>query len=111
MSLLDSELLSRGKPAEVPHISHQLVVLHAVVDVRNEHLHWISLSPVPALKGFGHLAIVGSLDPDLGNVAVVETLVRKIGIHPHLVCWHPTEPNQELPTYESVTQRDALINI
>ena len=37
--LLDSELLSWGKPTEVPHISHQLVVLHAVVDVRNEHLH------------------------------------------------------------------------
>ena len=37
--LLDSELLSRGKPAEVPHVSHQLVVLHAMVDVRDEHLH------------------------------------------------------------------------
>ena len=64
------------------------------------------------LKGFWHLAIVSSLDPDLGDVAVVQTLVRKSGIHPHLVCWHPTEPNQELPTYESVTPpRDALINI
>ena len=35
----------------------------------------------------------------------------KSGIHPHLVSWHPTEPNQELPTYESVTSRDALIKL
>ena len=45
-SLLDSELLSRGEPAEVPHVSHQLVVLHAMVDVRDEHLHGIGVIPL-----------------------------------------------------------------
>ena len=37
--LLDGELLAGGEPAEVPHVGHQLVVLHPVVDVRDEHLH------------------------------------------------------------------------
>ena len=38
MLLLDGEFLPRGKAAQVPHVGHQLVVLHPMVDVGDEHL-------------------------------------------------------------------------
>ena len=35
---LDGEVLPRQEAAQVPHVRHQLGVLHPVVDVRDEHL-------------------------------------------------------------------------
>ena len=65
---LDGELLVRGEPTDVPHLLHEVGEGHAVVDV-----------------GDKDLAIVGGLDSDLRNIAVIEPLVGLSRVQTHLV--------------------------
>merc|ERR1719334_2827706 len=70
----DSGVFSWRETTEVLHVCHELVVLHTVVYVRDEHL-----------------AIIRCLDTNLWNVtAIIKSLMRLSGIHPHFVCRHPS---------------------
>ena len=60
-----SSHLVLSEPADILHLRHR---------------HWVG--DLVVYVGDEHLAVVGGLHPDLGDVAVIESLVRVRGVRP-----------------------------
>ena len=122
MLLLDGEFLPRGKAAQVSHVGHQLVVLHPMVDVGDEHLlsqsswlqgQWLAEAPGRCKQSWpwsqGCRCRWDAGGETRCNVIDIDERSHLVGqgrVHPHLVCWHPTQPDQGSPTYDSEKQTE-----